>query len=448
MTGNSAQSRWFSLHDEQDYSRYLSVQTYKDNAVNPCQESTYRFIQHLYSKVKELHEPIQPLQVFHFGGDEVARGAWQNSTACAPFLKDGINLKREFTRRVSEITREVTLGAWEDGLMDHDSVPWNRSLLANRDVITQAWQNVWEWGAASRAYNLANAGYKDGAIDAPFTPRLLLKVWWTCVTLLTHLAPNRVVFSPVTSTYLDHPQEPSPEERGFYWGTRYTDAFKAFHFMPDHYYKNIDIKRSGEAITVKGVCNEDNSGCPPLKSPENIIGLQGQLWSETVREPEQLEYMIFPRILALAERGWHKASWEGKDNIAQDKEMKSDWSRFARSLGFADLLLLDKLNISYRVPPPGARISNDKILSKVEFPGLKVQYRMDSESSWSELDSSKSFKNVDQVSLRTLSADGKRFSSEVKVKIVKPAPTSNKNTAPVYGCLVWLTLLCLFAHLL
>ncbi|KAH9512779.1 hypothetical protein Btru_038174, partial [Bulinus truncatus] len=71
--GNSAQSRWFSLHDEQDYSRYLSVQTYKDNAVNPCQESTYRFIQHLYSKVKELHEPIQPLQVFHFGGDEVAR---------------------------------------------------------------------------------------------------------------------------------------------------------------------------------------------------------------------------------------------------------------------------------------------------------------------------------------------------------------------------------------
>ncbi|XP_055867811.1 uncharacterized protein LOC106064614 [Biomphalaria glabrata] len=411
--GNNTESKWYSLHDEQDYSRYFSVQTYTDNAVNPCMESTYRFIEHVFNQVKDIHQSIQPLGVYHFGGDEVARGAWQNSTACAPFLKEGINLKREFTRRVSEITREVNLGAWEDGLMDHESIPWTRSLLLNKEVITQTWQNVWEWGAAARPYNLANAGYK-------------------------------VVLAPVTSLYLDHPQEPSPEESGFYWGTRYTDAFKTFSFMPDDYYKNIDMKRSGEPITTKEVCNDDNSGCPPLKRPENIIGLQGQLWSEIVRTPEQFDYMVYPRLLALAERGWHKASWEGHENIAFNKDLKSDWSRFARSLGSSDLAILDKINISYRVPPPGARQSGDKVLTKVEFPGLKVQYKTTSESTWSELDDSKSFKDVSEVILRTLSADGKRFSTEVKVKMVKtPVQVNNRAPAAVCGSCMFLLALCI-----
>ncbi|KAK0061030.1 beta-hexosaminidase [Biomphalaria pfeifferi] len=411
--GNMTQSKLYNLHDEQDYSIYSTNQGYTDNAINPCIESTYRFIQHIFTEVKELHRNIQPLQVFHFGGDEVAKGAWQNSTACAPFLKEGINLKREFTRRVSEITREVNLGAWEDGLIEHDLIPWNRSLLLNHEVITQSYQNVLEWGTAALPYNLANAGYK-------------------------------VVLAPLTHIFFDHPQEPSPEESGINWGTRYTDAFKTFSFMPDDYYKNIDMKRSGEPITMKEVCNDDNSGCPPLKRSENIIGLQGQLWSEIIRTQEQFDYMLYPRILALAERSWHRASWEGHENITSNKDMKLDWSRFARSLGSADLVILDKLNVSYRIPSPGARQSGDKVLSKVEFPGLKVQYRTTSESSWSELDDSKSFKNVSEVTLRTLSADGKRISSEVKVTMVKtPVPANSKaETIMSNSCMLLLALCC------
>jgi len=49
-----------------------------------------------------------------------------------------------------------------------------------------------------------------------------------------------------------------------------------------------------------------NHSCPALENPENIIGIQGHLWSETVRNPSHLHYMIFPRMLALAERAWHK----------------------------------------------------------------------------------------------------------------------------------------------
>jgi hexosaminidase len=34
------------------------------------------------------------------------------------------------------------------------------------------------------------------------------------------------------------------------------------------------------------------------------------VWSETVRRDSQVDYMLFPRLLALAERAWSKPDWE------------------------------------------------------------------------------------------------------------------------------------------
>ena len=82
----------------------------------------------------------------------------------------------------------------------------------------------------------------------------------------------QVVLSPATDFYFDQPQEPSPDERGFYWATRYTDIHGTFNFMPDNYFMNAEIKRSGEAITMADICGQQNAGCPPLTKPENIIG--------------------------------------------------------------------------------------------------------------------------------------------------------------------------------
>ena len=84
--------------------------------------------------------------------------------------------------------------------------------------------------------------------------------------------------------------------------------------------------------------------------------MQGQLWSEVVRTASRLDFMIFPRVLALAERAWHRAEWEGltKPNERQ-KLSNEDWTLFANTLGYKELRRLDELGIHYRVPPPGAR---------------------------------------------------------------------------------------------
>lgn len=83
--------------------------------------------------------------------------------------------------------------------------------------------------------------------------------------------------------------------------------------------------------------------------------MQGHLWSETVRTDEQADYMIFPRLLALAERAWHKAAWEDVNDEKRRKTMRNaDWEKFANTLGYRELKRLDKLGVKYRVPQPGA----------------------------------------------------------------------------------------------
>ena len=84
--------------------------------------------------------------------------------------------------------------------------------------------------------------------------------------------------------------------------------------------------------------------------------MSGALWSETVRTADQMHGMIFPRLLALAERAWHKASWETvKDNAERVKQRDKDWEKFANTLGYKELARLDKMKISYYLPPPGTR---------------------------------------------------------------------------------------------
>lgn len=80
------------------------------------------------------------------------------------------------------------------------------------------------------------------------------------------------------------------------------------------------------------------------------------MWGETVRNGDHLYHMLFPRLLALAERAWHRAPWEEiSDMGVRERERSADWANFANTLGYRELGRLDKMNITYRVPPPAVR---------------------------------------------------------------------------------------------
>lgn len=68
-----------------------------------------------------------------------------------------------------------------------------------------------------------------------------------------------------------------------------------------------------------------------------IIGVQGNLWMEFIHSEPKLEYMAFPRLLAVAEIGWSDA--------------RKDYVDFFSRMG-ANLPYLDKKNVGYRIPEP------------------------------------------------------------------------------------------------
>jgi hexosaminidase len=72
-----------------------------------------------------------------------------------------------------------------------------------------------------------------------------------------------------------------------------------------------------------------------------VIGGQANLWTEYVPNPDKVEYMVFPRLLALAEDVWSQP------------EVKN-YQDFTARLPH-QLARLDRQNIGYRIPEPAGR---------------------------------------------------------------------------------------------
>lgn len=359
--GDLNKATQYLLSDPKDTSSYLTVQSYTDNSVNVCMDSSYAFIDKLVYELQQMYRSAGlRLTTYHMGGDEVGVGSWTGSPACQALFAKGqaglagvADLKPYFVSRVADILakRELRLGGWEDGLMYDATTPFNRSQFNNPAVYANVWDNIWEWGVADRAYRLANAGYQ-------------------------------VVLSHGTHLYFDHPYEANPEERGYYWASRFVDARKVFGYMPANVYSNADKTRSGAAID--NLERLVGRALPPLTKPENILGMQGQVWSETIRTAEQLEEMVYPRLLPLAERAWHHANWEADQTTANAdaKARDADWLAFVQVMGQKELPRLANAGVQFYLPPPGAVIKNESLDANIAYPGLWIEYSTDDGKSW------------------------------------------------------------------
>jgi hexosaminidase len=364
----AAGDKSFLLSDPADKSVYLSTQYYSDNALNPCMDSTFAFVGKVMDEVTKMYATAgAQLRTWHVGGDEVGPGAWTDSPACAALYATGGEVKSVddvhgyFIRKVNALAQAHGFGirGWSDGLRktvpDANNQPTKvflniQSDLAGNDASVNWWGTLFWWD--NTAYQLANAGYK-------------------------------VILTSPDFLYLDHPQEADPKERGYYWATRYTDVKKLFSYISGNLPANsqLSVDRQGFDYTAVFTPTTDVPvPVIPLNNPGNVVGLEGALFSETVRTDENVDYMVFPRLLALAERAWHRSAWEPADGIlfsaAVDKaKLAADWQRFANLLGHKELPKLDKAQVAYRIEVPGAQIVAGKLSANVAMPGLTIQYQ-------------------------------------------------------------------------
>jgi len=365
------------LSDPMDASKYESAQFYKDNAINGCMDSSYAFIEKVMDEVKAMYTDAGvALKTWHVGLDEVPAGAWAESPICkARFAGDGgaknvDDVHAYFVRRVNALAkaRGFAIQGWSDGLRKTVSVGDAGMTdkvfldpvadLDNNPVRGNWWGTLFWWDYRNSAYTMANKGHK-------------------------------VILTSPDFLYVDHPYEADPKERGYYWATRFTDVRKLFGYVSGNLPANSKLTKDrmgGDYQDVFKPTPADST--PPVKlepgAAANIIGLEAAHWGETSRNAAMLEALIFPRLLAMAERAWHRAAWEPADVNGTDwgesvpidtAVLKNDWERFANVLGQKELPKLGKLGVDYRIEIPGAIIENGVLRANVSLPGLTIEYK-------------------------------------------------------------------------
>jgi hexosaminidase len=120
---------------------------------------------------------------------------------------------------------------------------------------------------------------------------------------------GKVIMSPADVAYLDM-QYPDSEALGLKWAKGPTTVREAYEWDP--------------AEIIEGITDEQ------------ILGVEGPMWAETLTTIDEIEFMAFPRIAAVAEKAWSPAG--------------GSWAEFEPRLA-AFGRVLDELGIRYYRTP-------------------------------------------------------------------------------------------------
>ncbi|MCB5196393.1 family 20 glycosylhydrolase [Deefgea salmonis] len=357
--GQTDAAKHYLLCDFDDASDYESVQLWHDNVICIAQESCYNFIETVLHDLQAMYlEAGAPLTTMHTGGDEVPHGAWEKSPVCQAFMQAQgmtqiVQLQNYFLARYRDLLKKYGLvfGGWEEIALVKTEVNGEHTHGPNPEFVNAnfrpyVWNNVWGWGQEDFAYQLANAGYKT-------------------------------VLSNVTNLYFDLAYSKDPAEPGYYWGG-FIETRGAFEFCPLDIFTTATVDLMGHPLDQEKIASKVRLTPTGVN---NIIGIQGQLWAENIRDAARLEYLAMPRMIALAERAWARdPKWTLiADAEQRQAQMDADWNEFANRLGQRELARLDGFlgGYGYRIPLPGAKVENGQLLANVSAPGLTIRYTVD-----------------------------------------------------------------------
>ncbi len=375
----------YRLIDPLDTSNVTTVQYYdRTSFINPCLSSSIAFTQKVMFEVSNMYSDANvPIRTWHFGGDEaknIKLGAgfqdistpdpvdfkgtidlseehypFEMSPACQALVESGEvesyeALPSYWAQQTSKLAANIgydSFQAWEDGLKFIETPD---ELFTNNVRV-----NFWETLSADgdeNAYKWANRGYD-------------------------------IVISVPDYLYFDFPQAIDQRERGFYWATRENPLKKVFAFSPENLPSNASYSVNRDGKGFEASSNEPNA---------QFAGMSVQLWSEVVRNDEQAEYMVYPRLYAAAERAWHRGDWEleyqqGKqfttdDNAVDLTKIDQAWNQFVTTLGETIMPRLDEKAIQYRLPLAGAIIDDGKLFMNASVPALTLEYSLDKGKNW------------------------------------------------------------------
>ena len=344
----------YALSDPDDNSVYRSAQLYNDNTINICRESAYAFFEKVVDEVVAMYADANvKLRQFSIGADELPYGVWQASPMCADKISEKYTLSDMYDAnvfRLKEILNKhgIVLSGWEDFLLEHSEQAQSETLIKdnryNYEVVPYVWNNIWGGGREDMNYKFANLGFKT-------------------------------VMSNSSAFYFDMADDRDMESHGLNW-SGYVDYFDTWAIDPEDIFANVTLNKkhdlSDEYIAKK-------VSLDPLKR-NNLIGIQSQLFGETVRNEHILNEMLLPNLLVFAERAWASPStWICLPADQQKAPMLEDWNMFVNALGQHAIPFLNHQykDLNIHLSKPGGIIRNDTLFVRSQFPGIRVCYSID-----------------------------------------------------------------------
>jgi hexosaminidase len=341
---NNPSAEQFRLWDDKNESVFTSAQSYHDNVLNVASDDVYRFIDRVVGELQLMYkEAGLKLEIVHLGGDEVPNNAWSKSPDVQALMqREGLKNQHEvseyYIKRISDLLaqRKIRIEGWQEVALDHK--PEFNAIMTPRVAGVNAWSTV--GSRADVPYRLANDGYP-------------------------------VILSNVTNFYMDMGYSWHQNEQGLHWGGK-VDEIDAWSALPADIYATARTAVDGSPIDIITA----GSGKVKLEKPENIIGVQAQLWGETLRSYDEVQYMLLPKLMGVSERSWNSVPEWSKD-LKDTKAYNEARHQYNLKIGTRELPLLHGRGYNFRVGPPGIKLIDGKLYINTQYPDELVTYTLD-----------------------------------------------------------------------
>lgn len=307
----------YRLYEPGDASVYESVQDYTDNTINVALPSTYAFVEKVFDGLISMYQEAgAPLDAIHVGGDEVPDGVWTESEACRKLMEekgwdDIYLLKGYFMSRVMEIaaSKGVKVAGWQEITEHFEADTYLK--MKERLLYTNTW--TVSHGKEQMSYNLANNG----------------------INVVISLAPN---------AYADMSYNDNKLERGHSWAG-YVDERRSFSLLPYNIYNSVRWDDKRQIVDISNA----SAGKEMLteSGKTHIVGVQAQLWAETLRNFDHVTYYLFPKVLGILERGWNANPEWAETTVSDDPAFMSAFDKFYSIIVDCEMPYYDEIGIDY-----------------------------------------------------------------------------------------------------
>ena len=356
--GNQVEAERYLLIDPDDQSEYYSAQGFDDNIMCVCRESSFAFYEKVIDEIFLMYKDAGvEMTKFGVAADELPFGAWKKSPLCDKFMSEN-SISGDYNALYQLMQQRIynkissygaTMTGWDDILLKlterNQSETQIKDFFKDDDILLFVWKNDWGQGRQDMIYKYANLGYKT-------------------------------VMSNSSAFYFDMVDDKDLDNIGLSWSgyANYLDMWSVDVF---------DIFNDTYGVEKNNISKEyiDKSVKLNPSSRENIIGVQSQIWSETIRNEGILDYMFMPNIIVFSQKAWsHDDSWMNITDLDLKRiKIQEEWNKFANNIGQRLLPMVDEIygGLSYDLPKPGGKIVNDSLYANTVFPGLHIKYTLD-----------------------------------------------------------------------